>query len=209
MVGFAVRWKVPFSTFAWAFAPKMLEIGLPRPRMIRSFLQDLCSGAVSRFSRCPVAGNHRRHFFHPTGSSTITIPDRIEKTKWETALDRFWRKLRLILRRARPISNIFGAKAHANVLQGTFSTDCKSNCIIIGLRRKKGKKQKGKSKKRKKKKTKKKIRSGRRPISEGTRLLFAGTISPMMCPVDGPTEGRHEKTRRKTRQHKKGGQRRS
>ena len=156
----------------------MLEIGLPRPRMIRSFLQDLCSGAVSRFSRCPVAGNHRRHFFHPTGSSTITIPDRIEKTKWETALDRFWRKLRLILRRARPISNIFGAKAHANVLQGTFSTDCKSNCIIIGLRRKKGKKQKGKSKKRKKKKTKKKYvqGAGRFPRGQGCCLLVRSVL---------------------------------
>ena len=44
-----------------------------------------------------------------------------------------WRKLRLILKRGRPISNIFGAKAHANVLKDTFSTDCKSNCIRIGL----------------------------------------------------------------------------
>ena len=33
-VGFALRWKVAFSTFAWGFAPKMLEIGLPRLRMI-------------------------------------------------------------------------------------------------------------------------------------------------------------------------------
>ena len=43
------------------------------------------------------------------------------------------RKLRLILRRGRPISNIFGARAHANVLKGTFSMDYKSNCIRIGL----------------------------------------------------------------------------
>ena len=28
----------------------------------------------------------------------------------------------------------FGAKAHANVRKGTFSTDCKSNCIRIGLK---------------------------------------------------------------------------
>ena len=42
--------------------------------------------------------------------------------------------------------------------------------------------------------------SGRRPSPTGTRLLFAGTISPMICPVDGPAEGRHEKTRRKIRQ---------
>ena len=31
----------------------------------------------------------------------------------------------VILRRGRPISNLFGAKAHANVLKGTFSTGCK------------------------------------------------------------------------------------
>ena len=53
--------------------------------------------------------------------------------KQETALDRSWRKLRLILRRGRPISNVFGAKARANVQKGTFSTDCKSNCVTIGL----------------------------------------------------------------------------
>ena len=55
--------------------------------------------------------------------------------KREAAPDRSWRKLRLILRRGRQSSNIFGAKAHANVLKGTFSTDCKSNCIRIGLLR--------------------------------------------------------------------------
>ena len=45
--------KILFSTFAWALAPKMLELCLPRLRMSRSFLQDL-SGAASRFSRGPV-----------------------------------------------------------------------------------------------------------------------------------------------------------
>ena len=39
----------------------------------------------------------------------------------------------------------------------------------------------------------------RRPSPEGTRLLVAGTISPMKGPVDDQTEGRHEKTGRKTR----------
>ena len=33
--------KVPFSTFARAFARKMLEIDLPRLRMSQSFFQDL------------------------------------------------------------------------------------------------------------------------------------------------------------------------
>ena len=44
------------------------------------------------------------------------------------------------------------------------------------------------------------MRSGRRPSSEGTRLLFAGTISPTTRPVNGPTEGRQKRTRRKARQ---------
>ena len=30
---------------------------------------------------------------------------------------------------------------------------------------------------------------GGRPCPEETTLLFAGTISPMICPADGPTEG--------------------
>ena len=45
----------------------MLETGLPRLRMNRSVLQDL-SRAVSRFSRGPVAGSHRQHFFDPTNT---------------------------------------------------------------------------------------------------------------------------------------------
>ena len=136
--------KVSFSKFAWAFAPKMLEIGLPRLGMTWSFLQGL-SRAVSSFSRGGVAGNHRQHVFDPTRSSTITISDRIEKKKsvgdcnpvgskkcwrWfpatgslekrETALDRSWRKSQVILSRGRPVSNIFGANVHVNVLKGTF-----------------------------------------------------------------------------------------
>ena len=118
------------------FSSEMLDIGLAR-RMSRSFLQDL-SRAVSRFSRGPVAGNHRQHFFDPTGSNTITNVHRIEKMfffdpigncnpvgskkrwRWfpvtgplekrEAALGRSWRKLRLILRRGRPIADMFGAK---------------------------------------------------------------------------------------------------
>ena len=160
--------KVPFSTFTWVFARKMLGIGLPRLRMTWSFLQDL-SRAVSRFPRGPVAGYHRQHCFDPTGSNTITIVHRIEKKsffrsnremnvksyltqfgsknswlwypatgpleKRETALDRSWRKLRLILRRGRPISNISGQKLIRTYRKkGVFSTDWKSKCIRIGLR---------------------------------------------------------------------------
>ena len=47
------------------------------------------------------------------------------------------------------------------------------------------------------------MRSGRRPSPEGTRLLFAGTISPMMYLSGGPTEGRYDTTRRKARKKKK------
>ena len=46
------------------------------------------------------------------------------------------------------------------------------------------------------------MRAGRRPSPEGTRLLFAGTISPMICLGDGPTEGRHDQTRRKAGKEK-------
>ena len=48
--------------------------------MSRSSLQDL-SRVVSSFSRGPAAGNHHQRFFDPTGSNTITIPDRIEKNE--------------------------------------------------------------------------------------------------------------------------------
>ena len=76
-VGLQSFGKVPFSTFAWVFAPKMLEIGLPCLRMTRSCLQDLCR-AVSSFFRGPVAGCRPRHFFDPNGSNAITISDLID-----------------------------------------------------------------------------------------------------------------------------------
>ena len=50
---------------------------------------------------------------------------------------------------------------------------------------------KEKEKKRKERKMKQKttyIRGGRRQSPERTRLLFAGTISPMVCLGDGPLE---------------------
>ena len=59
--------KVPFSSFT---TRKMLAIGLHRLRISRSFLQHV-SRAVSRFSRGPAAGNHRQHYFDPTGLNTI------------------------------------------------------------------------------------------------------------------------------------------
>ena len=66
---------------------------------------------------------------------------------------------------------------------------------------KRGQKRK-KEKKGKERKTNQKtscMRAGRRPSPEGTGLLFAGTISPMICLGDRPTEGLHDKTRRKAR----------
>ena len=54
--------------------------------------------------------------------------------KRETALDRFWTKLRLISEaRKTNIQHFGGNSSHVNVLKSTFSTDCKSNCIRIGL----------------------------------------------------------------------------
>ena len=64
--------KVAFSTFAWALASKILEIGLPRLKISCNFLQDL-SRAVSRFPKGPVSGNHCQYFFDPTGSNTNAL----------------------------------------------------------------------------------------------------------------------------------------
>ena len=80
--------KVPFGRFTLAFAPNMLEIGLPRLRMTWSFLQDL-SRAVARFSTSRVAGNHRQHLFDPTGSDVITISNRVDRKKNNFSI-RFW-----------------------------------------------------------------------------------------------------------------------
>ena len=152
------------STFARAFAPKLCETAVSRVRITWTFLQDL-SRAVSRFSRCPVAGIHRRYFSDPTGSNTITIRDRIGKNmpscrkspsvlfranwvkydydpipatghleKQETALDRSWRKVHVILGRETEVSHIFGAKPRASVPIAPFPTDCKSDCTRSGPR---------------------------------------------------------------------------
>ena len=51
----------------------------------------------------------------------------------------------------------------------------------------------GKEKKRNEKETKTNMRSGRRPNPEGTRLLFAGTISPRMISADGPIGAKQNK----------------
>ena len=145
-----------------SFCPENIRNWFSSPQSDLEFLQDLAR-AVSPFSRGPVGGNHRQPFFDPTG--LLTIPDRIvfffdpigeivivfdpvgykmcwrlfpatgPQGKLETAMDRSWRKLQVILMRGRPISNIFGAKAHASVLGGTLSTDSKSNCVRIGLKR--------------------------------------------------------------------------
>ena len=87
--------KAIFSTFACVFAPKMLEIGLPRLRMSRSFLQHLSRAAVSRFSRGPVAGNHRQHFFDPTGSNTVDYHPRADRKtrRIEKKKQRFFRSV--------------------------------------------------------------------------------------------------------------------
>ena len=64
------------GTFAQYFAPKRCETAVYRLRMTWIFLQHV-SRAVSRFSRCPVAGNRLRYLSDPTASNTITNRDRI------------------------------------------------------------------------------------------------------------------------------------
>ena len=68
------------STFARVFALKMCETDVSRLRTTWTFLQDL-SRAVSRFSRCPIAGNHLQYLSDPTGPNTITIPDWVGKKR--------------------------------------------------------------------------------------------------------------------------------
>ena len=128
--------KVPFSTFAWALVPKMLEIVLPRLGMtwgfskIYSYLFPASPGVqlqemtvVSTFSvqlgqirlQSPIGSEKKR-------SGIVTQLDRkrtrripstgpLEKQE-KTALNRSWTNLHVILRGRRPISNIFGAKAY-------------------------------------------------------------------------------------------------
>ena len=109
----------PENVGNWSFSPQT-----------KSELSPKQSRAVSRFSRGPVAGHHRRRFFDPTVSNTIAIPDRIEKKLFSlrsgiaTHLDR----------KSADGDFLQLGPSHVNVVKGTFSTDRKSNCIIIGLR---------------------------------------------------------------------------
>ena len=71
---------------------------------------------------------------------------------------------------------------------------------------KNGQKRKNEKKRKEERKTKQKtscMRAERRPSPEDTRLLSAGTTSPTICLGNGPTEGRHDKTRRKARKEQK------
>ena len=61
------------------------------------------------------------------------VPATAPREKRKASLERSWSKLRRILRRVRPIFQIVVAKAHANVLKGTFSSGCASNCGRIGV----------------------------------------------------------------------------
>ena len=129
---FVVRWKGNFQHVRMRFAPKMLEIGLPpqnesafSPRCIQNCF-PLLQGPCCRKSPSALFRSNRVKY-------DWWFPAIGPLEKRQTALDRSWRKLRVILRRGRSISDIFGANVHANVLKATFSTDCKSNCVRIGL----------------------------------------------------------------------------
>ena len=132
--------KVLFSTFAWAFAPKKLENWSSSPqneselssRLSRA-VSRLSRGPVAGNRRQhffdPTASNTITTpdrigknvisipwtiaiVFDPVGSKKcwrwFPVTGPLEKR--EAALGRSWRKLRLILRRGRPIADMFGAK---------------------------------------------------------------------------------------------------
>ena len=125
---FAVRWKITLQYVRMSFVcPKVLEINLPRLRMSRNFLQEL-----SRQSGCPLLRSNWVEYYHEfsirSGFIVVVLymtqldrksadwrwfPSTGPLKKRETARDRLWRTLWLIL--VSPISNIFGAKAHAKM----------------------------------------------------------------------------------------------
>ena len=83
--------KVLFSTRTFqyvriSFCPKHVGNWSSSPQNEQK-LSPRMSRAVYRFSRAPVAVNHRQHFFDPTGSNTTTIPDRIEKKVISNPMD--------------------------------------------------------------------------------------------------------------------------
>ena len=109
----------------------------------------------------PAAENHRQHVFHPTGSNTIKIrlqspigsKNRSKRCwRWfratglletrETALGRSWRNCDSFCGGEGHFPSLSGQKLLWTYQRGTFSTECKSDCIRIGLRKVKGKKQK-------------------------------------------------------------------
>ena len=114
-VGFAVRSKSTFQYVRMSFSPENVGNWSSSPQ------NDLEFSPRSIQSCFPVGSEKCWRWLPATGS--------LEKRK--TALDGSWRKLQVILRRGRPISNVFGGKAHAHVLKGTFWKDCKSNCVRI------------------------------------------------------------------------------
>ena len=126
------------------------------------FLQDLI-WVLSPFSRETVSRTHRQHFFLSNWVLLRSRPhDRI--AKWNRSDRGSYSHLTLfdckhadddflnwapgepgkggkyimekssIQRREWAISHIFGEKARTNVLKGPLSTDCKSDCLRIGLK---------------------------------------------------------------------------
>ena len=130
----------PAPTFIWGCFP--LSPGTQIQEIaVRSF--SILLGRTR--SKCPI-GSEKNVFFDPIPDSKIIFTSLGSKKgrrrfiatrpleKPETPPYRSWRELRHILRRERPIFKISGSKAHhANVLKGTFSTDCESDGIRIGL----------------------------------------------------------------------------
>ena len=118
--------KIAVSTFPIHLGQILLQSLIGSKKCDGDFLQPLTRVTFRLWIATPKRDYTDKLLYHQA-----LFPATGPLEKRETALDRSWRKLHVILRRRRLISNIFGAKAHANVLKGTFSTDCKSNCIII------------------------------------------------------------------------------
>ena len=67
-----------FQYVGMSFCPENVSNWSSSPQSNLEFSPQDLPRAASSFSRGPVAGNHRQHFFDPAGSNTITISDRIE-----------------------------------------------------------------------------------------------------------------------------------
>ena len=127
--GFALRWKNTFQCVRMRFRPENAGNLSSSRQKNRSFLQDL-SGSKFPLLHVPSYRKSRSALFRCNWVKYDYNPQSHRKQQLWIDLgessDSFWGE-------EDQFSDIFGAKAHANVLKGAFSTDCKSNCVKNGL----------------------------------------------------------------------------